>query len=388
MHPRVLILSPHVYPEPHSGVGMRGHFQCVYLSQNWPITLATDTGIYDVCDGIFTHRLVSRIDERPSPNAYLRSLVTRKHYLYEKYSCGRWVLPNLDDFTHIIVHYPALIHFLTERPNLRASIIFDTHNNEREYFESVAAQTPNHLKRRVIRRQAAISENIIINAAPSIAATISVSESDRDWIASLSPDRVEHFVVPNSLFRYKPTKWSGRRNVLFVGSLNVTMNLQALNWFTSNVWPRLRELSPGLEFVVAGRNPSPNLVADLQRQGVRVVANAESLHDLYQDAICSVIPASSGSGAKIKVGEALAHGVPVITTSHGLVGQPAALKNCCSIYDEPSDWIDAIRSRADNEHRSTEEWDRTVKSALDASFFGSSIRQIADFIQSEGADLS
>jgi glycosyltransferase involved in cell wall biosynthesis len=381
MQPRVLLLSPQVFPTPHSGVGMRGHFQAVHLSQRWPLTLVTETGVHDVVDGRFTHRTREAATEPPTSRAYLRSVVSGTHYLYEKYGCRRWTLPDIDDFTHVIVHYPALLELLADRPRPRASVLFDTHNNEREYYESVAAQTANPIKRAVIRKQANVSERVITQTSGGLSATISVSESDRNWIAPLCPDGVQHFVIPNNLFRYQPTTWSGRRSILFVGSLNVTMNLQALDWFTTQVWPGVRRVEPDVEFVVAGRDPSRALVAELERNGAKVIPNAPSLAPLYRDAVFSLIPASSGSGGKIKVCEALAHGVPVITTPHGLVGQPKAVRDCCTVRDRPDDWVDAIQAQIRRPRRSTPEWDGQVEAALDSSYFGTSIGQMADFIE-------
>jgi glycosyltransferase involved in cell wall biosynthesis len=307
--------------------------------------------------------------------------VTGKHYLYERHNCRRWTIPDLDEFSHVILHYPALLEVLADRPPPRATVIFDTNNNEREYFESVAAQTANPLKRAVIRKQADVSERVIRKVKGAIAATISVSESDRDWVAPFCLDDARHFVVPNNLFRYNPTDWRGGNAILYVGSLNVTMNIQALAWFTTNVWPRLRQTAPDVEFIVAGRDPSSALVADLQRQGIEVVANAPSLTALYQDALCSVIPAVSGAGSKIKVCEALAHGVPVITTSHGLVGQPAAIKECCIVRDDPEGWVEAISAQVARDRRSSAVWDDQVKAALEASYFGSALKQVANFIE-------
>ncbi|MCV7055743.1 glycosyltransferase [Mycolicibacterium gilvum] len=361
---------------------MRGHFQAVHLSRLWPVTVVTETGTYDVKDGVFTHRVVTEVAEASNALAYLRSAARRTHYLFEKYNCRYWEVPSLDEFTHVIIHYPALLELLASSPRPQASIIFDTHNNEREYFETVAARTPNRFKRAVISKQADVAERVIQKARGLIAATISVSESDRDWIESLCGSGVRHFVIPNNLFSYSPTKWTGRKSILYVGSLNVTMNLQALEWFTVNVWPLLRKIVPDVEFVVAGRDPSAALMADLKRKGVTVIANAPSLDPLYEDALCSLIPASSGSGGKIKVCEALSRGVPVITTPHGLVGQPAAIADCCIVREDPAGWVDAIRAQVERGHRSTGEWDDQVEAALSASYFGNSIKQISQYIES------
>ena len=381
MQPRVLILSPHVHPEPHSGVGMRGHFQAVHLSARWPLTLATESGVYDVTDGNFEQRTAVTLPAAPKPIAYGRSLLTGQHYLFEKYRCKYWDFPPLDSFTHVLLHYPALLGLLDRKRPSRALVVLDTHNNEREYYESVAAEVGNPVLRAVVKKQADVSEQIIRRARDTISATVSVSEGDRNWVRPLCSERAHHFVVPNNLFEYNPTTWSGRKAILYVGSLDVTMNLQAIDWFITNVWPRLKLVAPEIEFIVAGRNPAPSLVTNLERQGIKVIVNAPTLTPLYKDALCSLIPALSGSGAKIKVCESLSQGVPVLTTSHGLVGQPAAIKQCCTERDDAEGWIEAIRAHANKSHRSSIIWDKQVEAALNSSFFGNSIKQIADYIE-------
>jgi glycosyltransferase involved in cell wall biosynthesis len=133
---------------------------------------------------------------------------------------------------------------------------------------------------------------------------------------------------------------------------------------------------------VAGRSPAASLVAELEQDGIRVVASPESLDPLYADAMFSVIPATSGSGAKIKVCEALSRGVPVLTTPTGLVGQPEAIKRCCVVREHAEEWIGAIEAQARNAFRSPREWDVAVSDALSASYFGNSIQQIAALIRS------
>ena len=381
MHPRVLIISPQVHPKPHSGVGMRGHFQAVHLSKVWPITLVTENGIYHVRNGVFDLVAENFAPQVPNFSAYARSLLSGEHYLYEKYNCRKWLLPNLADYSHIVVHYSALLSLLPRDRVSGVKVIFDTHNNEREYFESVAAQTSNSFKKLAIRNQISVAERVIRRSRNLIDSTISVSESDRNWVATLTGNASRHYVVPNNLFRYSPTTWTGRKALLYVGTLNVTMNLQALDWFVSEVWPRLKRQAPDVEFLVAGRDPSPRLVQALRSQGIDVIPNAPSLTPLYADAFYSLIPASSGSGAKIKVCESLAHGVPVLTTRHGLVGQPQAIKDCCDVREDPQAWVDAIVDRSSWQDRTSPEWKARTCGALEESYFGNSIGQIVSFIE-------
>lgn len=345
------------------------------------MTVATEHGQYEVSRSVFTAETSKDISEANGTFAYLRSVATRKHYLYEKYRCGEWDLPDLNEYTHLIVHYPALLQIFDKLKNIKPRIVLDTHNNEREYYRSVGLGMKNPIKRWIIYKQADVSEAILREAKPLISATISVSESDRDWVAPFCDSRARHFVVPNNLFQYEPTVWTGRRAILFVGSLNVRMNVQALDWFTANVWPAVRRSVPDLEFLVAGRNPPADLVSSLQEKGVEVIPNADSLKAVYADALCALIPATSGSGGKIKVAEALANGVPVLTTSTGLVGQPAAIKACCTVEDDPDGWVAAIERVARRTKRASTEWDRDVASALHETYFGTSVRRVASYLE-------
>jgi len=352
----------------------------MHLSREFAVTVVSDTGVHEVRNGEFNQVRTGQGDELGSINAFLRSVIARTHDAYEKFNCRSWSLPDLDPFSHVILHYPALLTLLAGRDVL-PKVILDTHNNEREYFESVALQTTNPIRAASLRKQADVSERLISEARGILAATISVSESDRDWVAEFCDDDTVHFVVPNNLFEYAPVPWSGRKTILYVGTLNVSMNVQALEWFRQNVWTEVQKRIPDLEFVVAGRNPDAGLVASLEQSGVRVMPNVPSLDDVYADAMFSVIPATSGSGGKIKVCEALARGVPVLTTSQGLVGQPEAIKRCCVSSDRPEDWVAAIESQLHSASRSDAEWKARVREALGASYFGNSIRQIADFMR-------
>lgn len=360
---------------------MRAHFQAVHLSQFWPVAVATEHGRYEVSQSVFTAEAGRDVSEAKGTLAYLRSVATRKHYLYEKYRCDEWDLPDLDEYTHVIVHYPALLQMFGKLRKVKPRVVLDTHNNEREYYRSVGLGVKNPIKRSIIYKQADVSEAILRKAKSLISATISVSESDRDWVAAFCDARARHFVVPNNLFQYEPTVWTGRRAILYVGSLNVRMNVQALDWFTANVWPTVRRSLPDLEFLVAGRNPPADLVSGLQEKGIEVIPNAESLKSVYADALCALIPATSGSGGKIKVAEALAHGVPVLTTTTGLVGQPAAIKACCTVEDDSVGWVTAIQRIATQSNRSSTEWDREVASALHETYFGTSVRRVARYLE-------
>ena len=116
-----------------------------------------------------------------------------------------------------------------------------------------------------------------------------------------------------------------RRNVLFVGGFSHAPNEDAAIWFTTRIWPLVRERHPGYRLCLVGADPG-DAVAALARADVLVTGympEAE-LVAYYASARVAVAPLRFGAGMKGKVLEAMRYGVPCVTTSIGAQGFEAA----------------------------------------------------------------
>lgn len=111
-----------------------------------------------------------------------------------------------------------------------------------------------------------------------------------------------------------------RDELLFVGSLGYEPNVDGLRWFAEEVWPKVSERRPSAHVTVAGAEPGQAVTAICLQRGFRLVANPESLGPLYRRAAAAIVPLRFGSGSRIKILEAGALGVPVITTRKGAEG--------------------------------------------------------------------
>jgi len=111
-----------------------------------------------------------------------------------------------------------------------------------------------------------------------------------------------------------------RRDILFVGSMDYHANIEAALEFARDVWPAMRAGHPHFRFVIVGRNP-PQEVRDLAAQpGIVVTGTVDDVRPWYRSAFAVVIPLRTGSGTRLKILEALAAGVPVISTRLGAEG--------------------------------------------------------------------
>lgn len=94
---------------------------------------------------------------------------------------------------------------------------------------------------------------------------------------------------------------------------------EAMSRLAGRVWPRVRERVPEARLVVAGRalDAVPGLAA---AQAVQVLGEVDSASEFLRSLSVLVFPLERGSGMKVKVLEALASGVPVVTTHAGAEG--------------------------------------------------------------------
>jgi polysaccharide biosynthesis protein PslH len=102
--------------------------------------------------------------------------------------------------------------------------------------------------------------------------------------------------------------------VLFVGNYLHPPNVEGALWLAREVWPLVRQLRPGVRLTLAGRAPPPAIQA-LVAPDIRVPGMVADLRPLYARSSLVVAPIFWGSGVRIKLLEALACGLPVVTTA-------------------------------------------------------------------------
>lgn len=149
--------------------------------------------------------------------------------------------------------------------------------------------------------------------------TIVATEADAAKIREVAGD-VETLVIP-TVHASAPNgpPFEHRSGLLFVGNFLHTPNVDAVAWFVEEVLPRVRERTSGVLFHVVGPEPPPGII-DLAGDDVDVLGWVRDLDPVYAAARVVVAPLRYGAGMKGKIGEALSHGVPVVTTSIGNEG--------------------------------------------------------------------
>lgn len=148
-----------------------------------------------------------------------------------------------------------------------------------------------------------------------------VSPVDRDDLRArgVQHARLVPYGVDDSLFLLEPRRAREPR-VMFLGNLSVPHNVDAAVFAAREVWPGVRARVPGSELWLVGAAPR-KAVRDLSSlPGVTVTGLVPDLSPLWSAAHVMLAPLRFSSGIQNKVLEAMAAGVPVVTTPGAAAG--------------------------------------------------------------------
>lgn len=129
--------------------------------------------------------------------------------------------------------------------------------------------------------------------------------------------------------------------VLFVGNYLHPPNVEGALWLAREVWPLVRRLRPSARLTLAGRAPSAAIQA-LGTADVRVPGTVDDLQPLYARASLVTAPIFWGSGVRIKILEALACGLPLVTTALAAEGINLRQGESALFAEQPREFAAAI----------------------------------------------
>lgn len=166
-------------------------------------------------------------------------------------------------------------------------------------------------------------------ASASGVTTVVPSDHDRRELG------VPSEVVPNGTdvpIAVTPVPLHGR--LLFVGSMHYAPNVLAMQWWVECLRPRLAPYMPRLS--VVGRAASQAL-HDLTEH-LDIIGEVTDVGSYLESASVVVVPLQHGSGTRLKILEAMAHGRPVVTTAKGAEGLGLVNGRDAAIVDDPQEF--------------------------------------------------
>jgi glycosyltransferase involved in cell wall biosynthesis len=243
------------------------------------------------------------------------------------------------------------LHAIRSSEHRPKYIVMDWHNIESELMHrySLKAQTPLH--RLYLLRVASQFKKIESEILKNCDLNLVVSERERQNLLRRQPQsrvmvlengvNVEKF---DSLFGERDDRkmWANRHRVLFVGSMDYHPNIDAVRYFADEIWPSLQRRLPSAVFTVVGRNPHERVRALAHRAGIEVTGTVPDVHPFYSQAFVAVVPLRMGGGTRLKILEAMAAGLPVVSTSLGAEGLAVQPNVQLELADSPREFCSHI----------------------------------------------
>ena len=166
-----------------------------------------------------------------------------------------------------------------------------------------------------------------------------VTETDHRRFAELVPGLPAEHLPTIAEAAGEGPGFDSRTGVLFLGNFENLANRDALEWLLTNVWPKVRKSAPDLQLYIAGHAAPQDLVS---HQGVVCLGKVDDLAPLFGARRLFAAPIRYGTGIITKNMHAIAHGLPVVTTSVGAEGMALVNNEHALIANSPDDFAAAI----------------------------------------------
>jgi glycosyltransferase involved in cell wall biosynthesis len=175
---------------------------------------------------------------------------------------------------------------------------------------------------------------------------VAVSKDDREKMVrdyGLSAVGEVATGVDVEFFRASGNQVVNPHEVAFTGSMDWLPNEDAIQWFTSEILPRIKQRLPDFKLTVVGRNPYPSLLELAKREsGIEVTGRVPDVRPYIERAAAYVVPIRIGGGTRLKIYEAMAMGRPLVSTTIGAEGLPIEDGKDLLLADDPQAFADTV----------------------------------------------
>lgn len=176
---------------------------------------------------------------------------------------------------------------------------------------------------------------------------LTVSSHDKDILQQQmgvkTPIDVVETGVDIEYFAPRPDLESTPGRLLFLGSLDWMPNIDGIEWFVRDVYPQVKKRFPHVSLDVVGRRPTPAIQALAEKDdSVNVYGNVPDVRPFMAAADVFIVPLRVGSGTRLKIYEAFAMRLPVVSTTIGAEGLPVRHGVHLLLADSPMEYANTI----------------------------------------------
>lgn len=277
-----------------------------------------------------------------------RSLLTNRSFVIARdWHPGMWakVSAFLEDSPDVIyVDHLQMAQYVPHPAP--CPVLLDDHNVEWRIIERFASAGTPLLQRLFASLEWRRLRSYELDACSKADRVLTVTPQDRDVLASNGVPVGKVFPLPVGVDtdQLKPIALSAKTSkVLTFGTMSWPPNVDAVSYFGESIYPLVRREVPDAEFDVVGANPPPK-IASLSRRdpSIKVTGYVEDIRAAAEGAAVFVVPLRIGSGMRVKILDAMALGLPIVTTSIGCEGISLVPGEHALVADTPREFAGAV----------------------------------------------
>jgi glycosyltransferase involved in cell wall biosynthesis len=144
-------------------------------------------------------------------------------------------------------------------------------------------------------------------------------------------------------FRAPQSRPPDSRELVFVGSMDWMPNEDGIRWFASEIFSLIQQRIAGARLTVVGRSPSAAISELAARNpSIAVTGTVPDVRPYFERGAVCVVPLRIGGGTRLKIYEAMAMGIPVVSTAIGAEGLPVRHGEHLLIADSTDEQVSAV----------------------------------------------
>ncbi|MDH4264504.1 MAG: glycosyltransferase family 4 protein [Deltaproteobacteria bacterium] len=243
-------------------------------------------------------------------------------------------------FTFVILSRPEQVFkyiSLIRAYAINSIVIYDTVDLHWLRFERAAAVSGD---KELLNKARYFKSMELFNASCSDI-VFTITKDEKEFLLKELPN-LKIDVIPNIHDVIKEVKpFETRKDIMFIGGFLHHPNEDGVFFFVKEIFPRVKEKIPDIKFFIVGSDPS-DAISKLDSKNIKVTGYVRDVTPYFENCRIFVSPLRFGAGMKGKIGQSMAYGLPVVTTTVGAEGIGLVDGENALIADEPGQFSNSI----------------------------------------------
>jgi glycosyltransferase involved in cell wall biosynthesis len=331
---KVLLLTQVLPYPPDSGPKVKTWNVLKYLAQHHEVTLVSFVRGDQADDVRHLQRYCQAVHTVPMQRGAVRdawymarSLLTGQPFLMirDDRSTMRRLVDQLARKEHFDVAHADQLNMTQYAARVSGAFkVFDAHNALWLLYQRLGQTMGPGLRKLLLGRDWRLLKEYEGRVCRQFDAVLAVSQEDKIALEEAAGQELDIHVTPIAIDTDEVTvieRQPDPSHILHIGTMYWPPNIDGVLWFAHEVYPLIRRQRPAVSFDIVGARPPREIVAlSADHTGINVTGYVKDPIPYLERAGLMVVPLRAGGGMRVKILNALAQGLPVVSTALGVEG--------------------------------------------------------------------